>query len=51
MSQPSGKRSILAVITALLLLAGAFLPWRSASDATVLVGLCPGCAPYDAAAE
>jgi hypothetical protein len=51
MSQPSGKRSILAVITGLLLLAGAFLPWRSAFDATVLVGLCPGCALYDAGAE
>jgi hypothetical protein len=51
MSQPIGKRSIFAVITGLLLLAGAFLPWRSALDATVLVGLCPGCTLYDSGAQ
>jgi len=51
MSQPSGKRSFSAVIVGLLLLAGAFLPWRGALDATVLVGLGPGCFLYDAKAS
>jgi len=51
MSKPSGKRSIFAVITGLLLLAGAFLPWRGALDATILVGLCPGCTLYDPGAQ
>lgn len=51
MSQPNGKRSIFAVITGLLLLAGAFLPWRSALDITMLIGLCPGCTLFDTGAQ
>jgi hypothetical protein len=51
MSQPTGKRSIFTVIIGLVLLVGTCLPWRSALDATVLVGLCPGCSLYDAGAQ
>jgi hypothetical protein len=51
MSQSIGKRSIFTVIIGLVLLVGAFLPWRSALDATILVGLCPGCSLYDAGAQ
>jgi len=51
MSQSTGKRSIFPVITGLVLLVGAFLPWRSALDTTALVGLCPGCSLYDAGAQ
>jgi hypothetical protein len=51
MSQPSGKRSISAIVVGLLLLAGAFLPWRGATDVNVTIGLGPGCGLYDAKAS
>lgn len=54
MPEAQGKRSISAVLVGLLLLAGAFLPWRGVVDKNLndaLVGLCPGCSFYDPGAQ
>lgn len=47
MPQASGKRSIPSILIGATLLAGTFLPWRSALDGSTLIGFCPGCTLYD----